>query len=56
MIESVKIVTRYIYEVQLFDGQHTEVDAENVPLQRVLENCGYSVDKENEELIFEYRI
>lgn len=53
MTESIKIVTHYVSETKLCNELHTEVDAENIPSQCVLEKCGYSVGKEDKKRIYE---
>lgn len=43
MQESVRLVTQYICDAKLTNELHTEVDANNVASQKVLERCGYKV-------------
>lgn len=53
MTESIKIVTQYVREAKLCNELHTEVDAENIPSQCVLKECGYSVGQKYGKRIYE---
>lgn len=46
MQESVRMVTQYICDAKLTNELHTEVDANNIASQKVLERCGYKVREE----------
>lgn len=48
MQESVRLATQYICDTKLTNELHTEVDVNNIASQKVLECCGYKVQKKQD--------